>query len=367
MSSTYCPLPFTFIYSDSADAYRPCCYGSKLNQKPSEVVPFDFFLSDEMQEVRRQLLNDEKPDACMRCFDKEKGMGVSPRVGAIQRYGYISNDNLRPLTIQMKLFGSSCNLSCYMCNPYNSSERRKEIKKLSDDSIFFTDSALHNESIARKDYDRIINNLLENIEKVGIIIIMGGEPVMMQRHWEFLDMIPDDVAKNIAVRYQTNLTQTHFKKWSLYDTIDKFGNVAINVSCDHYGDKLKWIRYPIDVDQFENNLKEFREHIDLISGTVSLLNIDELDEIKEYYESNFEIEFEWANLVYDPEALSIRQLQDDQKLFYLSKYANNPLVVDELLTPRLSELDQVTQNYFKELDKIRSTDVNRIFAVNLYE
>ena len=35
---------------------------------------------------------------------------------------------------------------------------------------------------------------------------------------------------------------------------EKIKNLQLEVSCDHYGEKLKWIRYPIDVDTFEENL-----------------------------------------------------------------------------------------------------------------
>ena len=40
---------------------------------------------------------------------------------------------------------------------------------------------------------------------------------------------------------------------------DKFEEINLGVSCDHYGEKLKWIRYPIDVEEFESNISEALE------------------------------------------------------------------------------------------------------------
>jgi len=60
-SKTYCPVLFDTIYSSNKDdSYNLCCYakGTSLSKKfkQSTHTPFEFFLSDEMNEIRRKSL-----------------------------------------------------------------------------------------------------------------------------------------------------------------------------------------------------------------------------------------------------------------------------------------------------------------------
>ena len=75
-SKTYCPVLFDTIYSSNKDdSYQYCCYARQNNvsrkYKQSTHTPFEFFLSNEMDEVRRRALTGEKIDGCSRCYDEE--------------------------------------------------------------------------------------------------------------------------------------------------------------------------------------------------------------------------------------------------------------------------------------------------------
>ena len=49
------------------------------------------------------------------------------------------------------------------------------------------------------------------------------------------------------------------------------------------------MRYPIDVEEFENNLVEAWPNVCQIACTVQLLNVNDLPEIKDYYEKKYKI------------------------------------------------------------------------------
>ena len=102
--------------------------------------------------------------------------------------------------------------------------------------------------------------------------------------------------------------------------IRKFKKVSFNVSCDHYGIKESWIRYPIDITSFENNLKRYREYISQIQVTVGMLNGTDLIEIRDYYNSNFELNVDFTNLVFSPtknHSVSIRSFPKEHKLLLI--------------------------------------------------
>ena len=90
-SKTYCPVLFDTIYSSNKDdSYQLCCYARpsivSRKFKQSTHTPFEFFLSDEMNEIRRKSLTDEKIDGCVRCYDEEKRIDYSSRIRYINQY-----------------------------------------------------------------------------------------------------------------------------------------------------------------------------------------------------------------------------------------------------------------------------------------
>ena len=87
------------------------------------------------------------------------------------------------------------------------------------------------------------------------------------------DQVSDEYAKEMKLFITTNLTELEYKGNSVHKLAEKFKHLLFEVSCDHYGEKLKWIRYPIDVDKFEENLYRMKPYIDCIMCTVSILNI----------------------------------------------------------------------------------------------
>ena len=130
------------------------------------------------------------------------------------------------------------------------------------------------------------------------------------------DQVSDEYAKEMKLFITTNLTELDYKGNSVHKLAEKFKHLLLEVSCDHYGEKLKWIRYPIDVDKFEENLYRMKPYIDCIMCTVSILNIFDLKEIEEYYMNNFRITVNWYAL-YNPSSLSIKNIPNKEDIPYI--------------------------------------------------
>ena len=61
MNNSYCSLFFNEIYSENTGSYNVCCLGASDNHlekkfKTKDVTPFEFFLSEEMDEIRDKAL-----------------------------------------------------------------------------------------------------------------------------------------------------------------------------------------------------------------------------------------------------------------------------------------------------------------------
>lgn len=375
MNKTYCPLPFKEIYVSNAGEYKLCCHAWKVagtHSAPEDIPPFEYFFSKAMEEIRDKLIQGEKLKDCNKCYELEETGKFSYRLRAIEQHGLI--DDVRNVSLKLRINGSSCNLACYMCHPYNSSTRRKELREIwgddfdimfSDhDKVKFTSNA---KSMKRDVWNDTVANINKHIHLVERIHMTGGEPLQLPRHWEWIDKIPDEDAKNIILTYDSNLTQLTYKNHHVLDLKEKFKTVRFGISCDHFGEKLEYIRYPIDHKQFEENLKFIIENFPhSINGTVGLLNIDELDEIEEYYK-NLGAKMNFNNIVSTPRALSIRNLPDDLKEKYRQKYPQHTLVIAELNKPKHTEKwYEHMSEYMDKLYAHRKLDWRKMFNAENY-
>ena len=318
-NGTYCPLIFNEIYADSSGEYRLCCHAksSAVSKKYKSQThkPFDYFLSPEMEIIRDRVLSGKKLDECITCYTQEKTnpKGESYRQRKVRHYDKELPTYVDKVNLKLRINGSYCNLSCYMCIPYNSSTRRNEMKKIYPKGWDFFSQSKY-EPVKHSEYELIVGDILNNIERVKQIHITGGEPLQLPNHWKLIDRIPIEHAKNIELVYDTNLTQIRYKNHSVYDVQNKFKKVTWGVSCDHYGDKLSWIRYPINVKEFYNNLKEIKEagFKTYLNCTISLLNIFDLEDIDDYY-ANMGVRINFNSIVNTPNFLSIRHLPKKYK------------------------------------------------------
>ena len=360
-NKSYCSMPFKEIYGDNAGRYKLCCHAKPMTWKytTTNTVPFKFFFSPEMEQIRNKMLQGEKLDACKVCYKLEEGGGESYRTDKYRKkYGV--DIEPRGIGLKLRINGTYCNLGCYMCHPYNSSTRRNELKKVFGNPMAkYThagDQAYESKPLSYREWNDTVDDIINNIDKVAYMNITGGEPLQLPGHWKLLDRIPDEHAKHITLSYDTNLTELRWKKWSIFDYVDKFKDLKLGVSCDHYGIKEEWIRYPIDIKKFEANLVEAKPLIKQLNCTVSLLNVFDLNEIWDYYWNKFRIKTTFANIVRGPEFLSIRNLPPKDKDMLLEKYKDYKdfsYIVNELKLPKKAELIRM-KNYNDKLSANRT-------------
>ena len=375
-SKTYCPVLFDTIYSSNKDdSYQLCCYARpsivSRKFKQSTHTPFEFFLSDEMNEIRRKSLTDEKIDGCVRCYDEEKRIDYSSRIRYINQYkdrGYYPKEVGR-IVFKLRHFGNHCNLSCVMCNPWNSTTRAKELKETNTEK-YITEGYgdFYYENLNYKTYQNFVKSILDNIQYIDRFLITGCEPLQMPKLWQFLvEDIPDEHAKNIVLIFDTNLTKLTFKnKYTFEDIAKKYKVVSLNVSCDNVGDKLGFMRYPIDVDEFENNLFSYHRYIHNIQISVSTMNVLDLDKIYDYYTKNFKLKVISLSYVQGPMILSVRNFKDEVKRELEKKYGHfddkNKMFMNEFSKSPWPNAKEKTISYLNSLGKSRKIDWTKMWG-----
>ena len=324
MNNSYCPLPFDTVYSSNKGFYSLCCwaeYKSLGSQK--DISPFDFFSSKEMDEIRKKMLAGEKISLCSLCYKLEKSVGHSPRTRFLKER---QPTKVEKVNLRIRNFGNHCNFACVMCLPHNSTTRAKELKDIG----YYDNRWGEYPGSSYSQYELFKNDMIKNADRIGRLTITGGEPFTIPKFWKFLlEDMPKDKAKNIALWIETNLSTLSWKNYTFKDIVDRYKKVELGVSADHYGDKLAFIRYPINVKEFESNLIIYKKWIYHINLAVQILNVFDLKEIKEYYKKNFDTDVQTFSTVMESTSnnsewnvLSIRNINEDDKQKFMEKYKN---------------------------------------------
>ena len=287
-----------------------------LNQHSIEEI----MNSDYYKQVRLQMLNNEEPNACKRCYDEERSGLHSKRMEENDRYFSDDfNERTRPdgsidldfEFIELRL-GNVCNLRCRTCNPASSTKWYKEHKILENRLSFVTKYG-ETERGVWYESDTFWEDLLNNSKNIKRIYINGGEPTLIKKHFQYLEkLIERGLNKNIELWYNLNLTNVDDE---LLEYWKQFKKCSISASIDDLGENNEYIRYGSNWNTTLTNLRKLKrlEWVDLsVVQTVSLYNIENIDKFYDFimFQESIPIHINW---VYDPAFQQAWHLEDEKK------------------------------------------------------
>ena len=338
-SCTFCMHPFTGLATREDGAIKVCCRSAPIGYIQDETLE-QAWNNDTMREVRRQVLNDERPEVCKPCFDLEdQGVqslrqrhiaGVIPEA-RINLYpnalDALDDDYAMPFeipTMEIKL-NNLCNLKCRMCNPLDSTSWKdwNEVKPYyeKEDNILIPiiDKLTDTPGKYIGPFDNS-DNWWNSFEKLlpffRRVEFAGGEPLMDPYHYKILDMLAP-YGENIEIKYATNGTTLGIKGGrTIHDYWPKFKSIAVNVSIDGIHDVYDYIRGNGKFEEIEENIKVFKEfpNVSRVVGafTVQANNIMQICDVIDYFLNDMGIVF-YSHRVNYPMALSAQTLPPELK------------------------------------------------------
>ena len=340
LPKTICMLPWISIEASPMGTARPCClareeivdeHGRKYDLKTSTLQ--DAYKSQYMQDLRKQFRSGEKPATCKLCWDEEAAGRDSKRIHSQVRLKELyrevewENDTPDQLSfIDLKL-GNICNLKCRICGSWSSSkwaiEEMEYLPKGANkkDHIAYTWLKQGKWPEESPDFWENLKALLPNIKYFEFT---GGEPWLIQEHWDLLQYAADNgYSKNIDIHYNTNATQRlgpHTMVW------DKFGRVDIAFSVDNVGERFEYERYGAEwalaneiIDSVHWSKSVDTPNITTqLCFTINVQNVYYVDELLDWAETkNFgSIYF---NMLHSPDHMSIQHMTAAAKELVLNK------------------------------------------------
>lgn len=375
MSDTFCPLPWMHLATHPEGKATLCCVsdhtnnisaartnGTVLNLNRNKVI--EIMNSDLYVSVRQQMRQGIKPKPCLRCYAEEDTQLVSKRQLELNRFGsnyYDSNGVIEPNLefVELRL-GNLCNVRCRTCNPASSTQWIVEYSKLQNTLPFVTKYPSKIDTDWTQS-DEFWDDLLENSVDLKLVYINGGEPTLVEKHWNYLErLIERGLHKQIKLWYSINMTNLPDKLLHIWK---QFNEVEIHCSIDDIGERNSYIRKGTKWSDVETNLQKILDNPWInasVTQTVSWMNIYYLEEFKSYFDK-LGLRTQ-SNLVYDPKFYSINILSNDVKSVLQEKLLNFNHLLDHVATNSDTLLLQQGFEYNKYLDKNRVESFSDVFS-----
>jgi len=275
--------PWTHTYLSPQTERRMCCVSREPAQSfkqyidtgndAKEYKPLtlkEHWNSEHMKSVRLRMMAGEELPECQVCDHKLLNTDVyrsywnqlfKDRVDE----AYDSTDETGATTMQTisfdYRFNNLCNFKCRMCGDMLSSSWEAESRKnktWTKESQPWMASPLREQIIKFQD-TQVVQEFVEAVETKTIkeIYWCGGEPLMWDMHWKAMQRIIElGFAKEVYVRYNTNLSRTSFKGTKLFDLLPQFQDWQICSSLDGTGEVGEYIRDGLNYEQWLRNFKE---------------------------------------------------------------------------------------------------------------
>lgn len=326
MSNLFCPIPWNFQAIRANGDLRVCCQanvtknqgvlrkedGTSYNASRDNLI--ESRNSELMKIVRKNMIAGEWSEECGRCKSEEENGLNSRRTYENQQWhidfnkvkeltnedGSINPDDF-PVVYYDLRFGNFCNLKCRMCGPTDSSAWYDDWIALTGSNKFKDTSGIieikedsngfNVEAFNWPSYEPFWEQLEANIENIEHVYFAGGEPMLIERHYDFLEKcVNKGVAKNILIEYNTNMSTLPSRVTKLWA---HFKQVRVGASIDGFGKVVEYQRHPAKWDKMLSNLHILdslpKNIVSWLAFTVTAYNVNHMVDFMKWKltESNF--------------------------------------------------------------------------------
>ena len=329
----FCVLPWISLETSPIGTVRPCCLaeeeivddaGNKFDLNTANFG--DIQRSQYMQDLRQQFLDQKRPQSCRKCWREESAGRTSKRMHTLDRLKHMIDDQdwtqaAKPLMFLDLKLGNICNLKCRICGSWSSSTfateelqwlRHNEDRKENHHYHMLRAGAWPRENPTFwRELDRVS-------DQIRYIEFTGGEPFMIQEHFDLLhDLIDRGIAGNIEIHYNTNGTQwpeqgeeiwRHFKAVEIAFSIDDVGN-----RFEYQRSNAIWSDVCKNIARFQD-MRSRCHNIHLqVCTTVNVFNVYYLADVAKWINTQG-FDFVYWNMMHEAYYFSISTLPETAKL-----------------------------------------------------
>ena len=288
--SFFCYFPFVHA-NIRANKYRqvaPCWRSDEILGNLNDNTLDEIWNGEAYKELRHKFLRGEKPEGCARCWKLEENnetKNLSLRSWYLKHYAKYADNIENPQLKSIELrFSNLCNYSCLHCGAEHSTTWNNKLKKYKDLQEFHD----INDRDPRIITEQEIVDMIPMFATVDEVRITGGEPLTDPVFYYFLEIIPEDIAKNIELLIVSNLSTLKYEEKDAMSLFEKFKEVKLRVSIDADEDTYSYFRSGGDIENVKDNIKRIQSYTNNISISgvcaVNILNITRIKNIVKFHE-----------------------------------------------------------------------------------
>ena len=345
----FCVLPWISLETSPIGTVRPCCLaddeivddaGVKFDLNSAHFGQIQN--SRYMQNLRQEFLDGRQPRTCRKCWREERAGRTSKRMHTLDRLKHMLPDqpwtaDAKPLMFLDLKLGNICNLKCRICGSWSSSTfAAEELDQLHNNEQ--KKASYHYQMLRAGAWPRenqlFWNEIDKIVDQLRYIEFTGGEPFMIQEHFDMLQGLVDrGIAGQIEIHYNTNGTQwpeqgpeiwRHFKTAEIAFSIDDVG-----ARFEYQRTNATWSEVSANIEQFKQ-LRAQHSNIRLqVCTTVNVFNVYYLETVAQWIEQQG-FDFVYWNMMHEAYYFSISTLPA------LAKKA----VVEKLQTAQVNETNR---------------------------
>ena len=282
-SDVFCIIPWIHMHAFPNGQAYPCCLGDSHH-------PIGHLHKNTIKEVwndtpyktmRKNMLEEKSCKECTKCYEQERHGFMSMRNSSNKSFGHNIKivDETKPdgqfddfkIRYYDIRFTNLCNFSCRSCGGWFSSSWYQEEVDL------FGKRDYPQFMYAGKDKDDMWNQMQEHIPYLEQIYFAGGEPLIMEEHYNVLKELVRLKRFDVKLQYNTNFSRLNLKDENVLDYWKLFDDVSIGASLDAMGSRAEYIRKGTKWDQIVSNREQMLKicpGVDFyISSTVSIYNV----------------------------------------------------------------------------------------------
>ena len=325
----FCVLPWISLEASPIGSLRPCCLAEEeitddrgekfdlLNCSLAEAQQSQY-----MRDLRQQFLEEKQPRTCRKCWQEERAGRTSKRMHTLDRLKHMVADtewtqDAKPLQFLDLKLGNICNLKCRICGSWSSSTfAAEELQYVEDKKSSFHYTMLKKGAWPRENA-QFWNQIDGILEQIRYIEFTGGEPFMIDQHFDLLQgMVDRGIAHQVEIHYNTNGTQWPQRGPDIWR---HFRTVEVAFSIDDVADRFEYQRTNAGWSDVEANIGRFQElrnrmpNLRLqVCSTVNVFNVMYLETLAHWIDQQ-RFDFVYWNMMHEAYYFSISTLPDQAK------------------------------------------------------
>ena len=327
----FCVLPWISLEASPIGTVRPCCLaddeivddqGNKFSLMTADFAEIQN--SKHMRKLRNEFLSGQTPQTCRKCWNEESAGRTSKRMHTLDRLKHILPDqswteDAKPLMFLDLKLGNICNLKCRICGSWSSSTFA--VEEIAHDSSVDRKKNFHYQMLKAgawpRENQQFWNQIDESLNDIRYIEFTGGEPFMIEEHFDMLQGIVDrGIAHQVEIHYNTNGTQYPARAeeiWQHFRTVEiAFSIDDVNERFEYQRTNAVWNNVVENIALFKNMQTRLRNIRLQVCTTVNVFNVYYIEEVANWIDQQ-RFDFVYWNIMHDAWYFSVSTLPETAK------------------------------------------------------